>query len=61
MNTKLSYSVVCSEILTDIDRILTFEVNVLLSREEVTGDWQKLHIGELYGIYCLLNFIGTVK
>jgi len=43
MNTKLSYIVVCSEMRTDIDRTLTFEVNVLLYfGSYVRGDNRRL-------------------
>ena len=31
------------------------------NREEVTGEWTKLHIEELHDLYPLLNVIGVVK
>jgi hypothetical protein len=30
------------------------------NKEEVTGEWTKLHIEELYDLYPLLNVIGMV-
>jgi len=31
------------------------------TREEVTGEWRKLHYEELYGMYALPNFIRVIK
>jgi hypothetical protein len=33
----------------------------VLNREEVTGEWTKLHIEELHDLYPSLNVIGVVK
>jgi hypothetical protein len=32
-----------------------------LKREEVTGDWRKLHNEELHGLYCSLSVIRMIK
>jgi hypothetical protein len=30
-------------------------------RDEVTGEWRKLHSGELHNLYLLLDVIGQIK
>ena len=30
-------------------------------REEVTGDWRKLHSAELYDLYCSADIIRVIK
>jgi hypothetical protein len=30
-------------------------------RDEVTGEWRKLHIGELHNLYLSTNIIGQIK
>jgi hypothetical protein len=30
-------------------------------RDEVTGDWRKLHNGELNDLYCSRNIVGVIK
>jgi hypothetical protein len=30
-------------------------------RDEVTGEWGKLHNGELHDLYCSLNIISLIK
>ena len=30
-------------------------------RDEVTGDWRRLHNEELYDLYCLPNIILVIK
>jgi len=47
-------------------RLRVFENRVLrgifgTKREEVTGEWRKLHVEELYDLYCLLNIVRVIK
>ena len=47
-------------------RLRMFENRVLRrifgpKREEVTGEWRRLHNEELYGLYCSSNIIGVIK
>ena len=47
-------------------RLRVFENRVLRSvfgpkRDEVTGEWRKLHNGELSDLYCLPNIFRVVK
>ena len=30
-------------------------------RDEVTGEWRKLHIGEHYHMYCSPNIVRVIK
>jgi hypothetical protein len=30
-------------------------------RDEVTGEWRKLHNGELYDLYCPTNIVRVIK
>jgi hypothetical protein len=30
-------------------------------RDEVAGEWRRLHIEELYALYCLPNVIWVIK
>jgi hypothetical protein len=30
-------------------------------RDEVTGEWRKLHIGEHYDMYCSPNIVRVIK
>jgi hypothetical protein len=32
-----------------------------LKRDELTGDWRKLHIGELYDLYSSPNIVRVIK
>ena len=32
-----------------------------LKRDEVTGDWRRLHSEELYNVYCLPDIIRMIK
>jgi hypothetical protein len=47
-------------------RLRVFENRVLRSifgpkRDEVTGEWRKLHTGELNDLYCSPNIIWVIK
>ena len=47
-------------------RLRVFENRVLRrvfgpKRDEVTGEWRKLHNEELYGLYCSPNFVRVIK
>jgi len=47
-------------------RLRVFENRVLRrifgpKRDEVTGEWRKLHNVELYGLYCSPNIIQVIK
>jgi hypothetical protein len=35
--------------------------NRVAEREEVTGDWRKLHSEELYDVYCSVDLIRVIK
>jgi hypothetical protein len=52
--------------LREEHRLKVFENGVLremfgAKRDEVTGEWRKLHNEELYGLYSALNFIWVIK
>jgi hypothetical protein len=52
--------------LKEENRLRLFENRVLRRifgprRDEVTGDWRKLHNEELTNLYSSLNIIGTMK
>jgi len=32
-----------------------------VERDEVTGEWRKLHDEKLYDLYCYLNITGMIK
>jgi hypothetical protein len=44
-------------------RVWTFENRGIFGakRDEVTGEWRKLHNGELYDLYCSPNIILVIK
>jgi hypothetical protein len=47
-------------------RLRVFEIRVLRrifgrKRDEVTGDWGKLHNEELHNLYCSPNTIGVIR
>jgi hypothetical protein len=47
-------------------RLRTFENKVLMrifgaKRDEVTGEWRRLHNKELYALYSTLNIIRVIK
>jgi hypothetical protein len=53
-------------LLRNDQRLQVFGIRVLTvlfgsKREEVTGDWRKLHKGEFRDLYCSLNIIRMVK
>jgi hypothetical protein len=52
--------------LTEEHRLRVFERWVLRKifgskRDEVTGEWRKLHSGELYNLYSSLGFVRQIK
>jgi len=40
-----------------------FEIRRIIGpkRDEVTGEWRKVHKGELYDLHCLPNIILVIK
>jgi len=47
-------------------RLRVFENKVLRrifgpKRDEVTGEWRKLHSGELNDLYCSVNIVRVIK
>jgi hypothetical protein len=55
-----------SLILRDEHRLRVFENRVLRKifgpgRDEVTGEWKKLHNGELYDLYCSPHIVRVIK
>jgi hypothetical protein len=47
-------------------RLRVFEIRVLgrlfgQKREEIIGDWRKLHNAELHNLYCMPNKIRMIK
>jgi hypothetical protein len=55
-----------SLVLRDERRLRVFENRVLRrifgsNRDEVTGDWRRLHVEELNDLYCSLNVIRVIK
>ena len=53
-----------SVILREENRLRVFENRVLRKifgpkRDELTGDWKKLHNKELHCLYCSTNFIAV--
>jgi len=55
-----------SQILREEHRVRVFEKRVLRrifgsSTDEVTGEWRKLHNGELNDLYCSPNIIWAIK
>jgi len=56
----------CALILKEERRLRVFENRVLMKtfwpkRDEVTGEWRKLHSQELNDLYCSLNIVRMIK
>jgi len=51
--------------LREEHRLRVFENRVLrifgLRRDEVTGEWRRLHKEELYDLYCSPNIVWVIK
>ena len=71
-NTKINMPVVAygcetwPRILREERRLKVFESRVLRKifgprRDEVTGEWRKLHIEELNDLYCSPNIVRVIK
>jgi hypothetical protein len=43
------------------ERKLRVSENMVLRRDEVTGEWRRLHNGELNDLYCSPNIVRVIK
>jgi hypothetical protein len=41
--------------------LIKFKIQVELKRDEVTGEWRRLHNKELYALYSSPNIIRVIK
>jgi len=56
-----SYSLLKPTVIQNISQGLDLDISLGTKRDEVTGEWRRLHIKELYGLYSSPNIIWVIR